>query len=113
MLHHTAEGGNVYVIRELINRGCEINATDEDNITPLHIVACNGKTEAALELIRHGADKAIVAGRFGTPLHLAVCNNHVSTVRALIRCGCSVDAVVNVTYEFSTPEDDRIKSQGC
>ena len=96
VLHAAALCGNVEVIKELLTcTECEINATDNDGGTALHVAAGNGKTEAALELIRHGANRAIVAGLGGTPLHQAAGNGHVLTVKALLNAGCPVDVVAS------------------
>ena len=75
-----------------------MNVAANDGMTPLHVAALNGNTEAALELIRHGAEKAIVAGRKGTPLHLAAVGGHVSTVKAMLEAGCPVDVADSVGW---------------
>ena len=45
------------LIKEMLSTGSDINATDNDGLTPLYVVAGEGNTEAALELIRFGAKK--------------------------------------------------------
>ena len=96
VLHAAAQGGNAEVISVVLSTGCtvyEMNATNNDGATPLHVAARNGKTEAALELIRHGANKAKVSGLAGTPLHQAAFCGHVSTVKRLLMAGCPVGVV--------------------
>jgi ankyrin repeat protein len=83
-------------MQELIDRGCNVNATGEDNWTPLHSSAAEGETKAALELMRHGADNAVVAGTFGTPLHQAAIGGHLTTLRALLELGCPLDTLTTI-----------------
>jgi ankyrin repeat protein len=85
-LHQAAIGGHL----------CDVNATDEDNWTPLHSAAAEGETEAALELMRHGADNAVVAGTFGTPAHQAAIGGHLTTLRALLDHGCPLDTLSTI-----------------
>ena len=73
-----SEGG-----RELISRKCDVDATDEDNWTPLHSAASRGKIKAALELIKHGANIHVVSGVNGTLFHSACFGGHIDTVKAL------------------------------
>ena len=70
----------------------DINATDENENTPLHRAISNGQTEIVLALIDAGAkvNQANVDG--DTPLHWAAENDHKETVQALIDFGAEVNA---------------------
>ena len=93
VLHIAAGCGHINVVRELVSRGCDENAVDDDGCTPLHHAASRGKTKAVCELILRGACKSVVAGEFGTPLHQAALNGHLKTVVAMLELGCPCDAV--------------------
>ena len=86
-------GCDVDATVEIVNRGCDVDATNEDNMTLLHLTATTGNTEAAVELIKHGASKDIVAGTLGTPLHQAAAGGHLTTLRALLEHGCSLNTL--------------------
>ena len=57
VLHGAAEGGNVELVRELVGRGCDVNAVEANRCTPLHDAAISGRTDAVRELIKLDAKK--------------------------------------------------------
>ena len=77
VLHWAAESGDVQLVRELVGRGCDVNAVKANGWTPLH-------DAAGCELIKLGAAKSVVAGRYGTPLHQAIVYGNVETIGALL-----------------------------
>ena len=83
-LHWAAKGGHFEVVREMVVRGCDVNAVDADGCTPLHEAAAFDETGAVCELLKLGATKSVVAGMFGTPLHQAIAHGHLETVEALL-----------------------------
>ena len=53
LLHSACEGGNVNLVRTLIlKHGADVTAKDDQNNTPLHVAAINGKDEITWVLIR-------------------------------------------------------------
>ena len=92
VLHSAAGGGNVEVIQEL-GHVCNVNMANTDGITPLHIAACQGHTEAALKLIRLGADLVTASDTVRQPIHLAASMGNMSTVKMMLDEGCDVNMI--------------------
>ena len=71
-------GGDIPMLRLLIERGAQIEASCEDGRTPLMVAACHGRAEAVRLLIEYGADvnaktpggaTALMLARFSRSLH--------------------------------------------
>jgi uncharacterized protein len=77
-------------IRALLNELVDVNATEADGTTPLHVAVLRNDSESVDVLIRAGAD-AKAATRYGvTPLYLACVNGNVAIIEKLLAAG--VDA---------------------
>ena len=48
ILHWAAAAGNDEIVRELVGRGCDMNAVKPNGCTPLHVAAGCGRTEVIL-----------------------------------------------------------------
>jgi ankyrin repeat protein len=48
--------GRVQVVNELLRRGADIEAKDNDEWTPLHFACCNGHVAVVSELQSRGAN---------------------------------------------------------
>ena len=55
----------------LVARGADVNATDNDGETPLHMAAETGQRDVAEWLLGHKADINARDGDRRTPLHIA------------------------------------------
>ena len=51
-LHFAAQTGNFQILSILKDAGADVNCTDNDGVTPLMLLAQNGKTDAALQLLK-------------------------------------------------------------
>lgn len=68
--------GSILGVRELIDRGADLNVTDEHRQTPLHIAALTGSTEISKLLIDNGARIHAKDEGGNTPLQIARFYNH-------------------------------------
>eukprot|EP00730_Choanoeca_flexa_P000706 TRINITY_DN10306_c0_g1_i10.p1 TRINITY_DN10306_c0_g1~~TRINITY_DN10306_c0_g1_i10.p1 ORF type:complete len:380 (+),score=51.62 TRINITY_DN10306_c0_g1_i10:218-1357(+) len=78
-LHNAAKRGTAATVKLLCEQTININLTDEDGRTALHIAAMWRNLDAARELLAHGADtepRDYTRGR--TALHLACCDSMLS-----------------------------------
>jgi ankyrin repeat protein len=91
---------NEEVLKELLNRGAEVNALDHYGRTALHQAVTRGQKTTVVELLRSGAD--ITAQDYGgrTPLHLAVASGRLDVVIMLLEKGADINARDN---EGKTP----------
>ena len=86
-----AEAGNIEAVKQHLAAGMDVNAKDEDGVTPLHEAALWGHNEVAELLIANGADvnAIIVSGRNQgkTPLDLAIWRKKTATADLLRQHG--------------------------
>lgn len=75
------------------NAAVEIDSTDSDGDTPLHVLIRRGETDGALLLIQSGAPINAVGDMGETPLHVAVAKSNATVVRALLAKGARSDIV--------------------
>jgi ankyrin repeat protein len=98
-LHHAAESGQLEIVKLLLKKGADINATDKYYLwTPLHRAAKFGKGDVAAYLIKKGAKVNAVSGRGFMPLHVAIQNQQTELVRLLIAKGSDVNARIGYGY---------------
>ena len=57
-------------LRQAILTGVNVNATDGDGLTPLHLACIHGRLAMVKILVRHGASMAAVDVSGRTPLEL-------------------------------------------
>ena len=91
-LFSAAEEGDVNMIKALIKKGVDVNATDEDGWSPLHMAAAKDHSEVIKVLLSHGAD-VNAKNKWGrTPLHMAAANDCSEVAKLLISHGGDVNA---------------------
>ena len=91
-LHTCAEKGHLNVARALIEAGADVNAKDNEGLTPLYMCALGGHLEVARALIEAGADVNAKKDNGVTPLHMCAYTGHLEVSRALIEKGADVNA---------------------
>jgi ankyrin repeat protein len=88
-----AHNNNVEEIRNLINKGADINYTDHNNWSALIYAARYDKLESLKELIKLGADINIKAKDcYWTPLKFAAHNHNMECLKELIKAGADLNA---------------------
>ncbi len=79
-------------VRDLLQKGADVNAAAADGMTPLHWAVLRDDLETATLLIRAGADPK-AATRYGVrPLALAAANGAAPVIVALAEAGADVNA---------------------
>src|SRR5262249_30183418 len=91
-LSDAAKNGDKEVLRSLLQKGANVNATEGDGTTALHWASYSDDLEAADLLIRAGA-KVNAANDLGaTPLWAACQNGSEAMVRRLLAAGANPNA---------------------
>ena len=91
-LHWAVRTGEVTVVTALLASGVDVNAVNEDGLTPLHLAAMRGNTEMVVKLLAAGADATARDLRGRTPLHYAAMTDNTDVLNALLQSGADVHA---------------------
>ena len=84
--------GDYDFAKALITKGADVNAKDENGITPLIFAAGEGHTEIVKELIAKGADVNVKDEKGFSPLMHAAFRGRTETVKELIAKGADINA---------------------
>lgn len=92
-LHKAAELGDLNLVKLMLRKGAEVDATNYDFGTPIIVAVKNHNFEVVQELIRNGAElnNCIMTPRKVTPLHTAAEEGFLDIVELLIDAGAKVD----------------------
>jgi ankyrin repeat protein len=91
-LIQAADRGQLNIIKLLVERGVDVDATSVDGVTPLMYASQNGYTEIMEYLISKGADVNATPDNDVTPLIGAVRTGHYEASEMLLEAGAKVDA---------------------
>lgn len=83
-LRRAAHDGHLSKVRELIEKGVNVNAKSDDDATPLLGACQNGHIDIVKLLLDKGADINTKAKYGSTALLLSSMNGHITVVKALI-----------------------------
>lgn len=94
VLHVAARRGYRDIIHDLLEKNKEdIDLTNGDGLTPLHLAAERGHTGAVEELLAAGADINVRNHLSDSPLHRAASRGHTAVIRLLINAGADINAL--------------------
>lgn len=94
LFHLWAGGsGNTNIAEQLLTAGCDLNATNGDGQTPLHLAV--GNQEAALWLLNHKTAVNAKDKNGQTPLHLVVTSGNTNAIQRLLDYKADVNATDN------------------
>ncbi len=92
-LFDAVKNNQIEIVKELLDRGANVNATDENGNTPLHWAAKNVHTDIVELLIDTYHVDVNIQNEWGnTPLHTAAFYGHPNVVSLLIKKGANVNA---------------------
>jgi ankyrin repeat protein len=88
-LHLAAFFGRVEALRELIDRGADVNATADNpsRVRPLHSAVAARNGEVARLLVEHGAELNVQQHGGWTPLHSVAMHGDRPLVELFLECG--------------------------
>jgi len=82
-LLRAATQGHVTYVRELIERGTNVNVQDNNGVSPLMLAAYNGHATTVELLLTCGADLKIQTGYGLTALKAAKMRDHTAVIKLL------------------------------
>ena len=86
LLHHAAKENKLETLEFLLSQGCNIDADDDDEQSPLHKAAMFGHADFMTILLEKGADVDKRDDYGNTPLHAAIINGgDVKVIETLIK----------------------------
>lgn len=85
LLTEAAKSGRLEITKSLVNRGVDINATDEIGRTPLMLAVMNGHLKTVETLIAKGADINKQDAATNSPLNFAVLKGDAAMVKMLLK----------------------------
>ena len=59
-------------VKYLVENGADVNASDDDSWTPLHVASANGYFEITKYFVENGADVNALNNDRQTPLHVLI-----------------------------------------
>ncbi|TGZ37476.1 ankyrin repeat domain-containing protein, partial [bacterium M00.F.Ca.ET.162.01.1.1] len=98
-----AESGDAEASRAELAAGADINQTDEDGWSSLHLAAHNGRTAVLETLIGHPAVDVNSRNKWkSTPLSLAAARGHLACIQSLLKHP-QIDIDARADYYGRTP----------
>lgn len=86
-LFYAVQNGDFSSVRELIDKGVDVNVTDTDGWAPIHYATSKGLTKIIQILVEKGADPNKRTREGWTPLHLAVVYDKYDVAMLLLQKG--------------------------
>ena len=97
-LHLAVEHDFPAWIKDLVQKGADVNKCNKDGHTPLMLAIQHRNMKCAQELINCGADVNKVNNLGDTPLMVAIQYKNLKCAQELIKCGADVNALSSIQY---------------
>lgn len=78
-------------LHALIMEGCDVNATNFDGRTALHVMVARNRFECVVTLLAHDADIDVLDNEGNSALHIAIGKKLVPIVQCLVVFGCDIN----------------------
>ncbi|KAK3113486.1 hypothetical protein LTR53_009164, partial [Teratosphaeriaceae sp. CCFEE 6253] len=91
-LHQAAVTGQSAMCELLLERGAQVDISDDERNTPLHYAAACGSGASVQVLLCNGADITLTQAQGLTPAHWAAHKGHTEVLVLLLSSGAPVDA---------------------
>lgn len=106
LLHTACLFNRINVVEILIAKGADIQTTNPEGLTPLHLASNHGHKELCGVLITKGADVNITDNGKDTPLHGAAWYGNIGTAELLLANGAPI---YSENTRGRTPLDNAVK----
>ena len=98
-IHQAVADGEIERVKLLISEGADVNAKDENGLTPLHHAGREGHKEIVELLLTHGADVNIGGADYNrTAAEFAMWSNHTEIVQLLVSKGADISPLYFALY---------------
>jgi ankyrin repeat protein len=105
-----AKNGDLPAVRDILAEDpSKLNATDEDEYTPLHWACMRARWDVARFLIERGAELNAVGGDGGTPINWCVHHDNVDIIDLMVEKG----AKLNTRNQWGMTELHTAVWRGC
>nr|XP_016934783.1 85/88 kDa calcium-independent phospholipase A2 isoform X1 [Drosophila suzukii] len=78
-------------LHALIMEGCDVNLTNFEGRTALHVMVARNRFECVVTLLAHDADIDVLDKEGNSPLHIAIEKKLVPIVQCLVVFGCDIN----------------------
>ncbi|KAL6716981.1 hypothetical protein ACLMJK_004895 [Lecanora helva] len=93
-------GDNPAIAKVRIERGAAIEASRQQNFSPLYVAALSNRTESLKYLLDYGASTDETGWNCSTPMSLAISFNNHQMVKELIKAGADVNTAPAFTTSY-------------